>query len=77
MVLKLHAHPMSPFAQKVMIVLAETKTPYELVLVDMQALGQKEPDYLAKNPFGTVPCMVSSWSVDLHNPAHARNGIGR
>jgi glutathione S-transferase len=60
MVLKLYAHPLSPYAQNVLLALVETKTPYELVVVDVMTGAGKTPEYLAKNPFATIPCIVSA-----------------
>jgi hypothetical protein len=59
MVLKLYGTPSSAFVQKVLIALLETNSTYELVAVDTIPGGSKGPTYLAKNPFGTIPCIVS------------------
>jgi glutathione S-transferase len=59
MVLKLYAHLLSPFVQKVLVTLLETETPYELVLVDYTKGENKDPDFMAtKNPFGAIPVIV-------------------
>jgi glutathione S-transferase len=60
MVLRLYGHLISPFAQKVLIMLIETETPYEFVHVDFIKGEQNAPAHLAKNPFGAVPYMVSA-----------------
>ena len=38
--------------------LEELGTPYEFVLVDLQAGDQRKPEYLAINPIGRVPAIV-------------------
>lgn len=61
MVLQLHGFPVSNFTQKVLITLIETKTPYELVLVNLAQGETYSEAYMARNPFGAVPCLVSKW----------------
>ncbi len=40
------------------ILLEEAGAPYELVLVDREKEGQKDPDYLRLNPNGRIPTLV-------------------
>jgi glutathione S-transferase len=78
MVLKLYGHPMSYTTQVVMLVLAETKTPYEFELVDLQTGAHKTPEYLAKNPLGQIPCMVrppEHRSTDPHRAMQDDDGF--
>ena len=42
----------------VAFVLHEKKVPFELVPVDFLKKEHKSPEYLKKQPFGQVPCIV-------------------
>jgi glutathione S-transferase len=59
--MKVYGHPFSTCTRKVLCTLAEkgknaaTGEGAEFVLVDLQKGEQKQPDYLAKQPFGQVP----------------------
>lgn len=55
--LKLYDFPMSPRARKVRIVLAEKGLPYEKVTIDITKGEQKNPEFLAVNPYGKVPVL--------------------
>jgi len=55
--LTLYAAPMSS-ASPVVMALAELDVPHELVMLDLSARDQKQPDFLAKNPHGRVPTLV-------------------
>ncbi|KAF3436417.1 hypothetical protein FNV43_RR23509 [Rhamnella rubrinervis] len=55
MVLKLHGLPMSICTATVMTCLHEKGVDFELVPVDLFAAENKQPSFLAKNPFGQVP----------------------
>jgi glutathione S-transferase len=55
--LRLYDFPMSPRARKVRIVLAEKGLPYEKVTVDITKGEQKNPEFLAVNPYGKVPAL--------------------
>lgn len=57
MVLKLYGFPMSTCTRRVAIVCKEKNIPYEFILVDLMKGAQKEPEYMAKHPFGQVPCI--------------------
>jgi glutathione S-transferase len=58
MVLKLHGHPLSTCTQRVLTVLKETNTSYELVNVDFASGEHKSPAFVEKQPFGQVPYLV-------------------
>lgn len=51
----LHHLPLSPFARKVRLLLAEKRLPFEL---RVEKPWERRPDYLALNPSGTVPTLV-------------------
>jgi glutathione S-transferase len=51
------------------IALAETGAAYEAVRMDLKAGDQKKPDYLAINPKGRVPALVTDKGVLTENPA--------
>ena len=51
----LHHLPLSPFARKVRLALAEKRLPFEL---RVEKPWERRPDYLALNPSGTVPTLV-------------------
>jgi glutathione S-transferase len=59
MVLKLYGNPMSTCTRRVLTVLKETSTPYELVVIDLAKQEQKAADFIEKQPFGQVPYIVS------------------
>lgn len=51
----LHHLPLSPFARKVRLALAEKRLPFEL---RVEKPWERRPEYLALNPSGTVPTLV-------------------
>lgn len=53
--IKVHGHHFSTASTMVLCCLAEKEVEYELVLVELSAGAQKQPQYLALNPFGMVP----------------------
>jgi glutathione S-transferase len=55
--MKLYHFP-SPNPQKVTFALNELGLDCELVLVDLAKGGQRDPTFLAVNPFGRVPVLV-------------------
>ncbi|XP_062102199.1 glutathione S-transferase F13 [Humulus lupulus] len=57
MALKLHGLPMSTCTTRVMICLHEKTLDFELIPVDLFSQGNKQPPFLAKNPFGQVPVL--------------------
>jgi glutathione S-transferase len=56
--LKLHSHPFSSYTRRVRIALKEKNIPCEEVFVDLAARKQREPEYLALNPYSRVPTLV-------------------
>ncbi|MEI9948369.1 MAG: glutathione S-transferase N-terminal domain-containing protein [Pseudomonadota bacterium] len=55
--MKIFGHPGSTCTRKVLMTLNETKTPFELVLVDFAKGEHKQPAHLARQPFGQVPAL--------------------
>ncbi|WP_437585361.1 glutathione S-transferase family protein [Sorangium sp. So ce1000] len=55
--MKIYGHPMSTCTRKVLTVLAEKGHEAQLVFVDLMKGAQKQPDYLARHPFGVVPVL--------------------
>jgi len=55
--MKIFGHPASTCTRKVLMTLNETKTPFELVLVDFAKGEHKQPAHLARQPFGQVPAL--------------------
>lgn len=53
--LRFHYHPYSTFARRVHVMLLEKDIPHEKLLVDLPARAQRQPGYLAMNPYGRVP----------------------
>ncbi len=51
------------------ITLEEADAPYELVRVDFSANDQRKPEYLAINPKGRVPALVTERGVLTETPA--------
>lgn len=55
--MKLYGHPVSTCTRKVLMTLAETNTPYEMVVVDFAKGEHKQPPHMARQPFGQVPAI--------------------
>jgi glutathione S-transferase len=53
--LTIFGHPGSTCTRKVLMTLAETAAPYELVSVELAAGEQKKPPHLSRQPFGQIP----------------------
>jgi len=51
------------------ILLEEVGAPYEAVRVDFQTGGQRAPAYLAINPKGRVPSLVTDRGILTETPA--------
>jgi len=51
------------------IALAEADAPYEAVRIDLRAGDQRKPEFLAINPKGRVPALVTGRGVLTENPA--------
>ena len=58
MVLKLYGVYRSPCVRLVAAILVEKQVPFVLVSVDFITGEQKSAKYLAKHPYGQVPCIV-------------------
>jgi len=61
--IKLYDFKSSPNCQRVKVVLAEKKLPYEIVPVDLTKKEQKSPEYLKMNPYGKVPVLTDDSTV--------------
>lgn len=55
--MKIYGHPMSTCTRKVLVTLAETNLPYELVTLDFVKAEHKGAAHLARQPFGRVPTL--------------------
>jgi glutathione S-transferase len=55
--MKIFGHPASTCTRKVLMTLHETKTPFELVVVDFAKGEHKQQPHLARQPFGQVPAL--------------------
>jgi glutathione S-transferase len=53
--IRLFGHPSSTCTRKVLTVLAETNTPYELNLVELSKGEHKQQPHVARQPFGQIP----------------------
>ncbi len=61
--IQLYDFATSPNCQRVKIVLAEKKLPYEAVPVDLRKGEQKKADFLKLNPYGKVPVIIDGSTV--------------
>ena len=61
--IKLYDFKSSPNCQRVKVVLAEKKLPYEIVPIDLRKQEQKTPEYLKLNPYGKVPVLTDNSTV--------------
>lgn len=61
--IKLYDFKSSPNCQRVKVVLAEKKLPYEIVPIDLRKQEQKTPEYLKMNPYGKVPVLTDDGTV--------------
>jgi len=55
--IKIFGHPMSTCTRKVLMTLGETKTPFEMITVDLQKGEHKQEPHIGRQPFGQVPAM--------------------
>src|SRR5687767_6863022 len=55
--LKIFGHPMSTCTRKVLMTLAETNTPHEIVTVDLGTAEHKKEPHRGRQPFGRVPAL--------------------
>lgn len=63
MAIKLYDFATSPNCQRVKVVLAEKKLPYETVPIDLRKGEQKKADFLKLNPYGKVPVIIDGEAV--------------
>lgn len=61
--IKLYDFASSPNCQRVKVVLAEKKLPYETIPVDLKKGEQKKAEYLKLNPYGKVPVVIDGATV--------------
>lgn len=59
MVLKFYTNALSPPCKVVEAVLHEKQIPFEFIKIEFTSAEHKKPEYLEKNPFGQIPCIVS------------------
>lgn len=55
--MKIFGHSVSTCTRKVLMTLAETNTPYELITVDLGKTEHKQQPYLGRQPFGQLPAL--------------------
>jgi glutathione S-transferase len=55
--IKIFGNPMSTCTRKVLMTLAETKTPFELTVIDFTTGEHKKPAHLSRQPFGQIPAI--------------------
>jgi glutathione S-transferase len=67
--LKLYAAAISPYVQKVKMVLFEKKLEFETETLDLLAQEQLEPEYLKLNPFHRVPLLRDGSAVLFESTA--------
>ena len=53
--IRLHRYSLSGHAHRVELFLSLLRIPVELIEVDLRAGAHKQPEFLAKNPYGQVP----------------------
>jgi len=63
--LTIHGNPRSTCTRKVLMTLAESATPFELVTVDLAKGEHKSEAYLRRQPFGRVPALQDG-GFELH-----------
>ncbi len=61
--MKLYDFPLSPYCQKVRLVLAEKELSYDKVFVDLTKSEQRSPEFLRLNPYGKVPVLIDDEEV--------------
>jgi glutathione S-transferase len=72
--IKLYGVPFSQPVRAVMWVMLMKKMPFEMVMTNPGSKGEngtRHPDYLAKNPGGTIPCIEEPESGFTVGEAHA------
>jgi glutathione S-transferase len=64
---RLFGIPISTCTKRVAVVAKEIGVPYELVVIDIFKSEHKGAEYLEKQPFGQVPCIVSTRGFKIQN----------
>lgn len=59
----LYTHPLSGHGHRISLALSLLDLPHETVTVDLRAGAHKQPDFLARNPFGQVPVLDDDGTV--------------
>jgi glutathione S-transferase len=72
MAIKLYGHAGALCTKRVIVTLAELNLPYELVKIDILQGEQKQPDYLAKHPFGKIPYLEDGEGDEVVRVAESR-----
>lgn len=62
MVVKLYGAAQSTATKRAAVVLLEKGVPFEFIALDTANLEHKSPEYIAKQPFGQMPLLVSNVS---------------
>jgi glutathione S-transferase len=70
--LKIYGNPVSTCTRKVLMTLAETNTPHELITIDFAAGEHKKPAHVARQPFGRVPTLDDDGFTMYESRAMAR-----
>ena len=65
--MKLYHNPMSSCSQKVRLVLAEKKLPYEGEILDLQKGAQFSEEYLRLNPNALVPTLIDDGATFIES----------
>lgn len=60
---KLYTFPLSGHAHRVQLALSLLNVPTELIEVDLRSGAQKQPEFLALNPFGQVPVIDDNGTI--------------
>lgn len=61
--IKLYTHPLSGNAHRAELTLRALNVPFEAIVVDLANKAQKQPEFLALNPFGQVPVLDDNGTV--------------
>ncbi len=61
--MKLYDFPLSPYCQKVRLVLAEKDLAYDKTFVDLTKNEQRTQEFLRLNPYGKVPVLIDDDEV--------------
>lgn len=75
--MKIFGHPMSTCTRKVLATIAETQTPYELVLVDFAKGEHKQQPHLSRQPWGKVPALEDDGFTMFESRPMARYIAGK